>query len=186
MAFRGYVIIFVFRRFAVNYATLKETDIADGPGVRVALYVSGCQLALEGHPCRGCHNFKAWSKDYGEPFTEETEQLIIKYLEPDYIDGFSLLGGEPLSDFNVDRETQLLKHIKEVYPNKDIWMWTGYRLDRWAQKHPDKLEILKYVDTVIDGPFIPELMDLNLQFCGSKNQRTLDMSTYREKLLSKL
>ena len=160
----------------MNYAALKQTDIADGPGVRVALYVSGCQLALEGHPCPGCHNFEAWDKNYGQPFTEETENQIIEWLKPDYIEGFSLLGGEPLSDFNIPREIQLLKRIKSEYPNKTIWLWTGYNLDQWtATRSQDQKEILKYVDTVVDGPFIKDLFDPTLKFRGSSNQRIINL-----------
>ena len=179
----------------MNYAALKETDIADGPGVRVALYVSGCQLALDGHPCPGCHNFEAWDKNYGQPFTEETENRIIHLLKPSYIEGFSLLGGEPLSDFNIPREIQLLKHIKEEYPQKSVWLWTGYDLDEWKAAHstgnpaldagasaPDEapqpqnlLQILDYVDTVVDGPFIQDLFDPTLKFRGSSNQRIINL-----------
>ena len=157
----------------MNYATIKQTDIADGPGVRVALYVSGCQLALEGHPCKGCHNFEAWDKDFGQEFTEETENQIIEWLKPSYIAGFSLLGGEPLSSFNIEREIQLLKHIKEEFPTKSIWLWTGYNLDEWIKTHDT--EILQYVDTVVDGPFIQDLFDPSLKFCGSSNQRIINL-----------
>ena len=157
----------------MNYASLKETDIADGPGVRVALYVSGCQLALEGKACPGCHNFEAWDKNYGKEFTDETEKKIIQLLKPDYISGFSLLGGEPLSSFNIDREIKLLKHIKEEYPSKDIWMWTGYIIDDWIKYHDTK--ILKYIDTVVDGPFDKDLFDPSLKFRGSSNQRIINV-----------
>lgn len=157
----------------MNYAAIKQTDIADGPGVRVALYVSGCQLALDGHACPGCHNFEAWKKEYGKEFTKETEDQIIEWLKPSYIEGFSLLGGEPLSDFNIDREISLLKHIKETYPDKNIWMWTGYNLDEWSKNHDT--EILNYVDTVVDGPFDKNLFDPELKFRGSSNQRIINL-----------
>ena len=162
----------------MHYATIKQTDIADGPGVRVALYVSGCQLALEGHPCLDCHNFEAWKKDYGSEFTDDTENKIIEYLSPSYISGFSLLGGEPLSDFNIDREIKLLKRIKETYPTKDIWMWTGYVLDEWVKDHDT--EILKYIDTVVDGPFVKDLFDPTLKFRGSSNQRIINLHENKE------
>lgn len=163
----------------MNYASLKQTDITDGPGVRVALFVSGCQLALDGHPCKGCHNYAAWSKDYGEPFTSEVEDKIIEYLKPDYIEGFSLLGGEPLSMFNVDREIKLLKRIrKEFGTKKTVWMWTGYRLNNWMKEHPDKCEIFDYIDVVIDGPFIQSLNELDLKYRGSTNQRVLDLNKF--------
>lgn len=161
----------------MNYASIKETDIADGPGVRVALYVSGCQLALDGNPCPGCHNFEAWNKDYGNEFTDDTENHIIELLKPDYIEGFSLLGGEPLSDFNIEREISLLKHIKKEYPEKNIWMWTGYDLDKWIKDNDT--EILKYIDTVVDGPFVQELFDPELKFRGSSNQRIINMQDFK-------
>ena len=157
----------------MNYAAINKTDAANGPGVRVSLFVSGCQLALDGHPCPGCHNYEAWKKDYGKIFTDEIKDEIIKALEPDYISGFSLLGGEPLSSFNIPYEISLLKKIKEKYPNKDIWMWTGYDLKKWIKRNNSK--ILEYVDYVIDGPYVESLRDPTLKFRGSSNQRIINL-----------
>ena len=160
----------------MNYASIKDSDIADGTGVRVSLFVSGCQIALQGHPCRECQNKEAWDKNYGTLYTQETEDKIINLMDHDYIRGFSLLGGEPLSTFNIPTEIKLLKRIRKTFPDKDIWMWTGYDLDKWILYHDT--EILKYIDIVIDGPFIQKLFSPDLKFRGSSNQRMLYMKDY--------
>ena len=157
----------------MNYASLNKTDAANGPGVRVSLFVSGCQLALDGHPCPGCHNYEAWKKDYGKPFTDEVRDEIMEALRPSYISGFSLLGGEPLSSFNIEEEYTLLKEIKLFYPNKDIWLWTGYDYYKWIKENDPK--IFKYVDVIIDGPYIESLRDPDLKFRGSSNQRIISL-----------
>ena len=156
----------------MNYATIKFTDFADGPGVRVALYVSGCQKALDGNPCPGCHNMTAWSKEYGNLFTKKIKEQIIEALDKPYITGFSLLGGEPLSLFNIDEECKLLKEIKKKFPKKDIWVWTGYYYEDWIKKNGYH-KIFKYIDYLIDGPYIERYRNLKLKFRGSSNQRIL-------------
>ena len=162
----------------MNYASLNKTDAANGPGIRVSLFVSGCQLALDGHPCPGCHNYEAWKKDYGKPFTDETKNEIIEALRPDYISGFSLLGGEPLSDFNIPYEVSLLREIKLYYPNKDIWMWTGYDFFKWYKSHKEDKQtkiLISCIDTIVDGPYVESLRDPTLKFRGSSNQRIINL-----------
>lgn len=155
------------------YGALKLTDFADGPGCRVALYVSGCQLALEGHPCKGCHNAMAWNKEFGKPFTEQTKKEIFDAMDKKYISGFSLLGGEPFSSFNIEECTALVKEIKERFPEKDIWAWSGYIYEDLLKKYP---EIFKYLDYLVDGPYDESLSDPNLEFRGSSNQRIIRLS----------
>jgi anaerobic ribonucleoside-triphosphate reductase activating protein len=156
----------------LNYATIKFTDFADGPGVRVALYVSGCQKALDGNPCPGCHNMLAWNKEYGNLFTKKIKQQIFDALEQPYISGFSLLGGEPLSIFNLEEETKLLKEIKKRFPNKTVWMWTGYYYEDWIKEHGQH-KIFKYIDYLVDGPYVERYKNLKLKFRGSSNQRII-------------
>ena len=156
----------------MNYATIKYTDFMDGPGVRVALYVSGCQKALDGNPCPGCHNITAWPKEYGNKFTKKIKEKLIEAINKPYIAGFSLLGGEPLSLFNVDDEAKLLKEIKKRCPGKDIWMWSGYYYDDWIKKNGYH-KIFKYIDYLVDGPYIERLNNHKQVFKGSSNQRIL-------------
>lgn len=158
----------------MNYIALKLTDFMDGPGVRVALYVSGCQLAIEGHPCKNCHNRISWDKNSGSLFTEETKKTILEGLNHDYIAGFSLLGGEPFSSFNIEEEIKLLKEIKERFPNKDVWVWSGYYYDQIKN-----CELLKYADYLVDGPFVEELKDITLKFRGSSNQNIINLKEIR-------
>ena len=152
----------------MNYATIKFTDFADGPGVRVALYVSGCQKALDGNPCPGCHNMTAWSKEYGNLFTKKIKEQIIEALDKPYITGFSLLGGEPLSLFNIDEECKLLKEIKKKFPKKDIWVWTGYYYEDWIKKNGYH-KIFKYIDYLVDGPIQRQLKPKNFKIQKRKN-----------------
>jgi anaerobic ribonucleoside-triphosphate reductase activating protein len=155
----------------MNYANIKNCDIANGLGVRVSLFVSGCT-----HHCPGCFNQIAWDFNYGKDFNKEVQDKIIELLSPSYIDGFSILGGEPLSDFNLDKVLDLAKSAKEVQPEKDIWLWTGYVIDDALsnEKKAEKVKkILKYVDVIIDGPFVQELKDVAIRYRGSTNQRIL-------------
>lgn len=159
----------------MNYAAIKKFDVANGPGVRVSLFVSGCTLH-----CKNCFNSEAWDFNYGNAFTEETEEEIIKALSPDFIKGFSLLGGEPFEPRNQETLKTLLRRIKAVYPNKEIWCYTGNLLDadllspsRMRCEHTD--EMLSYIDVLIDGRFVEEKKDLKLRFRGSSNQRIIDV-----------
>ena len=155
------------------YGNIKTYDIADGPGVRVSLFVSGCR-----HHCKGCFNAETWNFDYGQPYTQETEDALIKDLAPDYIQGLSVLGGEPFEPENQPEVARLMKRVKETYPNKDIWCYSGYLYDVDMQPggkvHTDVTdEILSYIDVLVDGEFVEELKDITLLFRGSRNQRLI-------------
>ena len=157
----------------MNYGNIKECDIADGPGVRVSLFVSGCR-----HHCKGCFNSETWDFQYGVPFTEETQDKILELLKPGYIQGFTLLGGEPFEPENQQVLVHLLKKIRETYPQKDIWCFTGFLFDKdiienMCKKWKETNELLSYIDVLVDGRFVEELKNLNLKFKGSENQRTI-------------
>ena len=157
------------------YATIKNCDIANGPGVRVSLFVSGCT-----HHCPGCFNQEAWDFHYGQPFTEETIQTILDMLRPAYIRGLTLLGGEPFDPRNQEAVVQLLRRIKQELPEKSIWAFSGYLFDRdiLSGKLGDweiTKEYLSYLDVLVDGPFVQEKKNLMLRFRGSENQRLIDV-----------
>ena len=159
----------------MNYAEIKNFDIANGEGVRVSLFVSGCT-----HHCKNCFNPETWSFDYGEPFTAETEDKIISELEPDYINGLSLLGGEPFEPANQAVLLPFLRRVKERFPDKTVWCYTGYLFDtellsesRARCEHTD--EMLSLIDVLVDGEFVQELYNISLQFRGSSNQRIIDV-----------
>ncbi len=159
----------------MNYGTIKSYDIANGTGVRVSLFVSGCR-----HHCKGCFNAPTWDFDYGEPFTRETQDKILKLLEPSYIEGFSLLGGEPFEPENQPVLAQLLETIKAVYPQKTVWCYSGYLFDQdmvpgGKVYTPFTDRMLSCIDVLVDGEFILEQKDISLQFRGSKNQRILHL-----------
>lgn len=159
----------------MNYGTIKNYDTANGPGVRVSLFVSGCR-----HYCKGCFNSVAWDFEYGEPFTEETAAQIINALAPAYIQGFSLLGGEPFEPENQRELVKLLKLIRTTYPQKDIWCYTGYLYDVDLVDGGKVFtevteEMLSYIDVLVDGEFIEAEKDLTLVFRGSRNQRIIEL-----------
>ena len=155
----------------MNYATIKNCDIANGPGVRVSLFVSGCT-----HHCPGCFNQVAWDFDYGAPFTEETIQTILSMLRPDYIRGLTLLGGEPFEPQNQPAIVELLRRIKAELPAKSIWAFSGYLYeDIVSGKLGDTREYLRYLDVLVDGPFVQAKKNLSLRFRGSENQRLIDI-----------
>lgn len=156
----------------VHYATIKNCDIANGPGVRVSLFVSGCT-----HHCKGCFNDVAWDFEYGAPFTEETVSLILDMLRPNYIRGLTLLGGEPFEPQNQAPIVKLLRCVKAEFPQKSIWAFSGYLFEKilsgtlgdWETTR----EFLGYLDVLVDGPFVEEKKNLNLRFRGSENQRLI-------------
>ena len=159
----------------MNYATIKNCDIANGPGVRVSLFVSGCT-----HRCKGCFNEVAWDFNYGEPFTQDTINSILDMLKPAHIRGLTLLGGEPFEPQNQGAILELLRQVKAKYPQKSIWAFSGYlfdkdilsgRLGEWAVTR----EYLSYLDVLVDGPFIEAKKNLSLRFRGSENQRLIDV-----------
>ena len=159
----------------MNYGEIKNYDIANGEGVRVSLFVSGCT-----HHCKNCFNPETWSFEYGKPFTKETEDYIIECLSPDYIDGLSLLGGEPFEPQNQEVLLPFLRKVKNELPNKNIWCYTGYLFDmellsesRARCEFTDKM--LSLIDVLVDGEFVQALHDISLAFRGSSNQRIIDV-----------
>ena len=149
----------------MNYGAIKTVDIANGPGVRVSLFVSGCR-----NHCPGCFQPETWDFDFGQPFTNETEEKIINALRPSWIQGLSLLGGEPMEPENQEALIPFLKRVREELPEKDIWLYTGYRLETVSDS-----PMLRLVDVIVDGPFIESEKDAGLAFRGSRNQRIIHL-----------
>lgn len=157
----------------MNYADIKRIDVANGPGVRVSLFVSGCT-----HHCKECFNPETWDFSYGNIFDENAENEIIKYLEPDYIKGLTLLGGDPMEKVNQEALIPLLEKVKKTYPDKSIWCYTGYDFEEDIKKNMLKnwevtKKFMSYIDVLVDGEFKIDLKDLNLVFRGSSNQRII-------------
>ena len=157
----------------MNYAEIKYCDVANGPGVRTSLFVTGCS-----HHCPGCFNEIAWDFNYGKPFTQDTIDSIIESLKPDYIQGLTLLGGEPFEYSNQKGLLPLVRQVRKVLPQKDIWCFTGFLFDKdiienMCKKWKETNELLSYIDVLVDGRFVEELKNLNLKFKGSENQRTI-------------
>ncbi len=157
----------------MNVATIKYYDIANGPGVRVSLYVSGCR-----NRCKGCFNKETWDFDYGTPFTEETQDAIIKGMEPSFIKGFSLLGGDPFEPENQAALVDFMERLRAAYPSKTVWAYTGYDFeqDLLTGKKGDinvTMRLLKCIDVLVDGRFVENLKNPNLLFRGSSNQRII-------------
>ena len=159
----------------MNYLEIKKYDIANGPGVRTSLFVSGCT-----HHCKGCFNPESWNFDAGSKFTDKTIDEIIESLKPDYVKGLTLLGGEPFEPGNQAALIPLVKKVKEIYPNKNIWAFSGYLFDKqimdvMSKKYDFTIELLKYIDVLVDGEFKEEEKDLSIIFRGSRNQRIIDV-----------
>ncbi len=159
----------------MNYGEIKKFDIANGIGVRVSLFVSGCR-----HRCKGCFNEETWDFSFGEKYTEETKKQIIEYLKPDYISGLSILGGEPFEPENQKDLAELVSMVKKTYPSKSIWCYTGFCFEdeilfvsRAKTEYTETL--LKNIDVLVDGKFIEDQKDISLKFRGSKNQRIIDV-----------
>ncbi len=157
----------------MNYADIKQYDVANGPGIRISLFVSGCT-----HHCKECFNPETWDFNYGKPFTQETIDLIIEYMKPEFISGLTLLGGDPFEIQNQEPLIPLLKQVKSVYPDKTVWCFTGYDFERdivgrMMNEYPFTKELLSYIDVMVDGEFILEQKDLSLIFKGSSNQKTI-------------
>lgn len=164
----------------MNYSAIKYCDIANGIGVRTVLFVSGCR-----NHCKDCFQPETWAFSYGEPFTREVEDAIIASLEPDYIKGLTLLGGDPFEPENQGGLLPFMKRVKAECPKKDVWAYTGYVLDRDLVPGgkcytKDTKGLLDTIDILVDGPFVSEQKDITLQFKGSKNQRVLDCARYRK------
>lgn len=149
----------------MNYGAIKHLDIANGPGVRVSLFVSGCR-----NHCDGCFQPETWNFDYGQKFTNETMRELLTLLDDPHVAGLSILGGDPIEWENRNDVCKICQYAQHIYPVKNIWLWTGYL---WEDiKH---LPVFKYVDVVVDGPFIKEQKNLCLAYRGSENQRVIDV-----------
>lgn len=160
----------------MNYGEIKPYDIANGLGVRVSIFVSGCR-----NGCKNCFNQITWDFNYGKIVDNQTIKQLIKYLEPTYIDGLTILGGEPLEPENQSGVLELIKQVKAIYPNKTIWIYTGFTYEELMNIVPSRAatplikEIVSLIDVLVDGRFIEELKDISLKFCGSTNQRLIDV-----------
>ena len=159
----------------MHYGNIKYYDIANGEGVRTFLFVSGCT-----HHCKGCFNPETWDFDYGKPYTQEVEDKILKSLDNDVVNGLTLLGGEPMEPANQKALLPLVKKVKEKFPRKNIWCYSGYLFDsellgESRAKCPWTREFLSYIDILVDGEFKEELKDITLRFKGSSNQRIIDV-----------
>lgn len=170
----------------MNYCNIKTNDIANGPGVRTVLFVSGCR-----NRCADCFQKETWDFEYGDKFTKKTEEIILKSLEPDYVRGITLLGGDPFEEENQRGLVKFLEKVKNQYPAKDIWSFTGYILDKdlvpGGRKYCEVTEkMLSLIDVLVDGPFIKEQKSLLLKFRGSSNQRIIDMKEYNKNKTIKL
>ncbi len=160
----------------MNYCELKKNDIANGEGVRTSLFVSGCT-----NHCEECFQPQTWDFGYGVPFTEETEKEILDSLEPYYINGLTLLGGEPFEPANQRVLLPFLRRVKKAYPNKTVWCFTGFTLDKelWIDGSYPRCEatdeMLSMIDVLVDGRYVKALKDISLRFRGSSNQRLIDL-----------
>ena len=159
----------------MNYAEIKTTDIANGEGVRVSLFVSGCRRR-----CKGCFNDMAWEFTYGKPFDAAAEEYVIEKLSPDYIAGLTLLGGDPFEPENQRALYPFVQRVRERFPQKNIWCYTGYTYeDGHLKEHEANTEatreLISLIDVLVDGPFKEELKDIRLKFRGSSNQRIIDV-----------
>lgn len=164
----------------MNYGAIKKLDIANGPGLRVSLFVSGCT-----HHCPGCFNPETWNFAYGKPFTAETENEIMSLLNSAYVDGLSLLGGEPFEPVNQEGLLPLLRKVKSGYPRKNVWCYTGYTLEQDLLK-PGRArcqytdEMLSLIDVLVDGEFVESKKNIRLKFRGSENQRIINLKATLE------
>ena len=153
----------------MNYVKIKTHDISNGSGVRVSLFVSGCH-----RHCEGCFNPETWDFKAGEEFTKDTENYIFKAVEPEWIRGLSILGGEPFEELNAVNLIPFIKRFKEKFPDKDIWAYTGFTYEQLLM-NPIRTELLNHIDVLVDGPFLEEFKIVDLRFRGSTNQRVIDV-----------
>ena len=159
----------------MKYAKIKNCDVANGPGVRVSLFVSGCT-----HKCKGCFNEEAWDFKYGHEYTQKEEDKIIELLKPDYIEGITILGGEPFEYVNQKGILPLLRRIRKELPNKTIWCFSGYTFDTdiledMCNKYEETKELISYIDVLVDGKFEIDKKNFKLKFRGSSNQRIINV-----------
>lgn len=165
----------------MNYAEIKTTDIANGTGVRTSLFVSGCT-----HHCKGCFNEETWDFNFGSPFTEDIQDMIVESLKPDYVTGLTILGGEPMEIINQKALRPFIERVKKELPDKTIWIYSGYLWEELNDKnnkrcHSDDTDfILSMIDVLVDGEFKIDLKNISLRFRGSSNQRVIDVPATRE------
>lgn len=166
----------------MNYSLIRKCDIANGPGVRISLFVSGCT-----HHCPGCFQPETWDFNYGERFTKQTQEKILELLKPDYISGLTILGGEPMESKNILGVCELISQVKRFYPDKTVWLYSGYTFEQLSRPTSSvttniiRYNIMRRLDILVDGPFIEEKKDLRLKFCGSSNQRLIDLRKRRQR-----
>ena len=150
----------------MKYNLIRKMDISNGPGVRVSVFMQGCEFH-----CKNCFNPNTWGFDEGTDFTEETIDKVLDLCGQDYVKGLSILGGEPMHPRNIEATTKLAKAFKEKYPNKTVWAWSGFLFDKYLK---DK-EVSKYIDVLVDGQYVDELHNPTLKWRGSSNQRVIDV-----------
>lgn len=166
----------------MNYAGLKKTDVANGTGIRVTLFVSGCT-----HACKNCFNEEAWDFNYGEKYTKKIEDEVISAIDKPYIKGLTLLGGEPMHPNNQEEVAKLVERVKKEFPEKDIWLFTGFDfnkdiLNKMYKFIPTTKKIIDNIDVLVDGKFVDELKNVKQYFRGSENQRIIDVQKSLENM----
>ena len=154
----------------MRYNLIRKMDISDGPGVRVSVFMQGCQFH-----CKNCFNSETWDFNSGNEFNDETISKILELCKKEYINGLSILGGEPMNPVNVEGTTKLAKKFKETFKKKDLWMWSGYKYEDLKDK-----EVFNYVDVLVDGQYVDELHDPTLKWRGSSNQRVIDIKKSKQ------
>ena len=154
----------------MRYNLIRKMDISNGPGVRVSVFMQGCQFH-----CKNCFNSETWDFNSGNEFNDETISKILELCKKEYINGLSILGGEPMNPVNVEGTTKLAKKFKETFPKKDLWMWSGYKYEDLKDK-----EVFNYVDVLVDGQYVDELHDPTLKWRGSSNQRVIDIKKSKQ------
>ena len=154
----------------MRYNLIRKMDISDGPGVRVSVFMQGCQFH-----CKNCFNSETWDFNSGNEFNDETISKILELCKKEYINGLSILGGEPMNPVDVEGTTKLAKKFKETFPKKDLWMWSGYKYEDLKDK-----EVFNYVDVLVDGQYVDELHDPTLKWRGSSNQRVIDIKKSKQ------
>ena len=150
----------------MRYNKIRKMDIANGPGVRVSIFMQGCEFH-----CKNCFNSETWGFDGGEEFTDETIEKVLNACDKEYIEGLSILGGEPMHPKNIEGTTKLAKAFKEKFPNKTLWAWSGFIFEKYLKDKP----VLNYLDVLVDGQYVDELHDPTLKWKGSSNQRVIDV-----------
>ena len=165
----------------MHIAALNKCDIANGEGIRVSLFVSGCDRA-----CPGCFNQKAWNYEYGTPYNDDVLATLLEYLGRPWVSGLTILGGEPLAPRNQEEVANIMKAVKAAYPSKTIWVYTGYTFEELLSMETEAYTeylptIWEHLDVLVDGPYVEALRDPSLRFKGSSNQRIIDLAATYEK-----